>query len=365
LILNTNNIINIIILILILIKGNKFNEDLFSVELFTSKDMIRIFKDIFLTNNNNNNDYNKRKILSFFNTNEKLDKFKAIISTNYKYILAIQNDGDEIISSKVLYHLKYCQVKPEVESIYTPSFGFKHNFNWMIKSIDMECFNSANNDDKLLEPYLKQFLWSLGPVVWPLQSMIDNDHNLRRIKNNNNCNHHMGFGAAVHISSSTDPVENWLKQCSTIENRHQCLKFPINFVNSLKSNSLTTELVYKISVHPYCSRHNYIIHKNSIQYHRHRLKGIAWINDNNNNNNNNIIRKNAIQLINDTIPNVIKLYPSMFQFLSPNSSTILNINDVNWASHCTGKDSTHRMNNGAVIEFDKYLSPFQMNFNMQ
>lgn len=345
---------------------------MFSIELFASKDMIRIFKDIFLTNDNininsntttntNTNDYTKKKILSFFNTNENIDKFKAIISTNFKNTLGIQNDGDEIITSKVLYHLKYCQVKPEVESIYTPSFGFKHNFNWMIKSTDMECFNSANNDDKLLEPYLKQFLWSLGPVVWPLKSMIDNEHNLRRIKKNNHCNHHMGFGAAVHISSSTDPVENWLKQCSTIESRHQCLKFPNSFVNSLKSDNLTSELIYKIAVHPYCSRYNYIIHKNSIQYHRHRLKGIAWISENDND----IIRKKAIQLVNDTIPYIIRSFPSLFPFLLPNEQTSMKFNDVHWASHCTGKDSTHRLKNGAAIEFDKYLSPFQMNFNME
>ena len=331
------------------------------MELFTAKDKIRTFKDIFLANNNNTNDYNRRKILSYFNTNEKIDKYKAMISTNYKSILAIQNDCDEMITSKVLYHLKHCQIKPQVESIYTPSFGFKHNFNWAIKSNDMECFNSVNNDDKLLEPYLKQFLWSKGPVVWPLKSMIDNESNLRRIKKDKHCNDHIGFGAAIHMSSSTDPIESWLKHCSTIESRDQCLKFPSIFVSFLKSGNLTSELIYKSSVRPFCSRKNYIIHKNSIQYHRHRLKGLAWISENDDS----ITRKNAIHLINDTIPNIIKLYPSLFPFLSPVDNNFLNINDVHWASHCTGKDSTHRLKNGAVIEFEKYLSPFQMNFNMQ
>lgn len=348
--------------------GIKFNNDIFAVELFMAKEMIRIFKTIFLSDVNSDTfKVTEDKLLSFFNTKEKLDRFRSIILREYKYILAIQNDGDEIVSGQVLYHLKHCQVKADVESIYTPSFGFKHNFNWMIRSLEMdECFQSANDNDKLLDPYLKQFLWNLGPVLWPLHIMIDNEHNMRRMKKNDYCIHHMGLGAAVHISASNDPVENWMKNCATIEGRLHCLKFSKDFVNGLKSGNLTSNLLFESTIHPFCSRHNYIVHKNSLQIPRKRLKGLAWINENDNEK----IRSAAIQLINDAIPKIVRLVPSAFPFLIPtfekNSTSIFKVvDDVNWASHCTGKDSTHRTKNGAVIEFLKYLSPFQMNFNMQ
>jgi len=235
----------------------------------------------------------------------------------------------------------------------------------MIKSIDMDCFQSSNNDDRLLDPYLKQFLWSLGPVIWPLKSMIDNEHNLRRVKKQEYCSHHMGLGAAVHISSSTDPVETWLKNCATIEDRHKCLKFSKPFVHGLKTGTLTASLIFENTIQPFCSRHNYIIHKNSIRIPRKRLKGMAWINEKDDE----IVRSKAIQLINDAIPSAVKISPSTFPFLSSNfyynsSHIYQTLDDINWASHCTGKDSTHRTKDGAVIEFLKYMSPFQMNFNL-
>ena len=171
--------------------------------------------------------------------------------------LGIQNDGDEIISGAVLQHLKYCSTRPQVNQIYTPCTSYKSNFNWLQHTHDMTCFTSAHGDDsgKRLDAELRHFLWREGPYVWPLGEMIASESLLRRNVSDNACQHHMGLGAAVHLSAIIDPVEVWIKSCSTVENRGQCAEsVSPALLAAGKPGEITPQIIYDSTIFPWCNR---------------------------------------------------------------------------------------------------------------
>ena len=46
--------------------------------------------------------------------------------------LAIQNDADEMMLGDTLYHLKYCELKKDIQyPLYAPCLAFKKNFYWL------------------------------------------------------------------------------------------------------------------------------------------------------------------------------------------------------------------------------------------
>ena len=55
-------------------------------------------------------------------------------------VYGIQNDGDEIMTGAGLAHVKHCELRPEVASIYAPSFSFKNNFHWLQTTFDMRAW---------------------------------------------------------------------------------------------------------------------------------------------------------------------------------------------------------------------------------
>lgn len=56
------------------------------------------------------------------------------------------------------------------------------------------------------------FLWRAGPVMWPLRTILQQQSTLRGAAEVAPCQHHMGLGAASHMSSVAEPVEYWLKR---------------------------------------------------------------------------------------------------------------------------------------------------------
>ena len=56
-------------------------------------------------------------------------------------VLALQNDADEFVSSRVLGHLQVCDLKRGVDlrkGLYAPCFAFKNNFNWLQVSLKLQ-----------------------------------------------------------------------------------------------------------------------------------------------------------------------------------------------------------------------------------
>ena len=65
------------------------------------------------------------------------------------------------------------------------------------------------------------------------------------------CRHHMGVGAAVHVSSVMDPVDLWMKRCGVIEQSCSGL-FSSDFVTAARNGRVTPDMIFKNSFQPLC-----------------------------------------------------------------------------------------------------------------
>ena len=63
---------------------------------------------------------------------ETESSLKVNIMNNINRTLAIQNDADELVSKKALLHLKHCELRPYVTSIYAPSIVFKKVYRYAL-----------------------------------------------------------------------------------------------------------------------------------------------------------------------------------------------------------------------------------------
>jgi hypothetical protein len=122
--------------------------------------------------------------------------------------LAIQGDGDEIITGKVLHHLKFCELNSYDFPLYAPCASYKHNVNYVFEEKQIDLRLSPEDPIELLD-----HLIAAGPQVDLLYKYIISNDTLRHA--HNRPQFHMGLGAAVHLSSIQEPVELWLKAIST------------------------------------------------------------------------------------------------------------------------------------------------------
>ena len=157
----------------------------------------------------------------------------------------------------------------------------------------MSCVSSTDKADAGLSNELNSYLWRLGPYVWPLSSMQRAVSTLRRNYTALACQHHMGYGAGVHLSSFTDPAEHFLKACGTIENYHQCSRSVHNdLVAAGRTKNVTPDLIYRTSVKPWCHKRHTAVHVTQLS-------------------------QRAQALIHYAIPHIVKDNPRSFPFVRP------------------------------------------------
>ena len=251
-------------------------------------------------------------------------------------VFAIQNDGDEFVNGKVLRHLRSCALHSEVKSVFTPCFGFKNNYNWLQTTFDMRHFTSGQKSTrdivdvykylqtavfgrfvgKSLQMELNQFIWRLGPFLWPLQTVMDADSMLRRnFTQDRFFSHHMGYGAATHMSAVNEPVELWYKACGTVEMVGTCERsVPLRLRQAAAIGNVTAKLVYDSTVFPWCHRWNKVVHVSTLS-------------------------KRARRVVLDSIPWVVRNNPTAFPFMVPSpglrtTGLFERVADPLWALEC-------------------------------
>ena len=240
-------------------------------------------------------------------------------------VYGIQNDGDEIMTRKGLTHVKYCELRGDVASIYAPSFSFKNNFHWLQTTSDMKNWGkdirptsglrkrnrrdvapSWDLDGKTAwytdrtRSTLNGFLWKSGPFLWPLQYFLDGNHGKGSVlranfTSNEHSQHHLGYGAAFHMSAVSEPAEVWLKACGTVENVDVCWR-SINpaLIEAGKRGEITPAMVYESSIKPWCSHKHHTVHIDSAE-----------------------VNPAVKAIIMRSIPRVIRDNPGYFPFMYP------------------------------------------------
>lgn len=227
---------------------------------------------------------------------------KDSVMQSNRSVYGIQNDGDEIISGKVLKHLKHCELKSEVTGIYTPSFVFKRNFHFMERTSDLACVVDASLTKDANE-VLSRFLWRPGPYLWPLATILATGSTMQektfvrgQLDSRLYCQHHMGIGAAVHMSSVLDPVEVWLKQCGVIELDCQGALSPA-FIQKCRSRSVSPKDILSTALQLVCD---------------HRFKNYVNILS---------LPAEARAVLTEAVPWVVRMNPDSFPFLLPGNGT--------------------------------------------
>ena len=298
------------------------NDDIWALNTYCKRDPIRTFLEI----DEKNPQYHLKELIM---------KYINDASGNLD-VYAIQNDADEIVSAKVIQHIKYCDIKTEVLSIYTPCFVFKGNFHWLQKTFDMSYFNSgiSNSDAKWkiwIYQYwdsiwseasaikeLNNFLWSAGPYIWPMNLMFTENPpgNLRgNMANNQHQQFHMGYGAAIHMSTVADPVETLMKSCGTIENMYSCSHIiSPQFIKKALNGSITGNDIYKNTIKPWCHRKHIAKHNSDFSEESRRV-------------------------ISECIPLTVKTNPAYFPFMYPDANSNSNVLSGNsalksWSDAC-------------------------------
>jgi hypothetical protein len=124
----------------------------------------------------------------------------------------IQNDGDEIITRRVMAHFKSCELGPHLP-IYTPALLFKRNAAWLQETYDMWNMQISN---KSLE-VLKTVLWRPGPVIERYDDVLKAGGTKASRDHVNVGTANFGLGAANHFSSPAHPILGLLKSLSTAD----------------------------------------------------------------------------------------------------------------------------------------------------
>ena len=144
-------------------RGEKKLGDIFAVNFFMEKEMIKQFKRFIFYNSNmqaGDQEGNSAPVGTTIQVNPRINELKQLILDGLRNgsALGIQNDGcvqlsfmfkhlflihailgcclyqicdnlcsrsDEMVNARVLNHLKHCQIRPEVQSILNPCFSFK------------------------------------------------------------------------------------------------------------------------------------------------------------------------------------------------------------------------------------------------
>jgi hypothetical protein len=129
---------------------------------------------------------------------------------NMTNAFVIQNDGDEIITRKVMAHFKTCEARPHFP-IYTPALSHERNAAWLQETYDMRNMQISN---KSLE-VLKAVLWRPGPVIERYDDVLKAGDTKASRTYVNAGTPNFGLGAANHFSTPAHPILSLLKTLST------------------------------------------------------------------------------------------------------------------------------------------------------
>lgn len=280
---------------------------IFDLMYFMEEDIIRRFKDFLTFAYEPGNVlepqlraiYGSERLHHLYTLYKRLQKK---ILSNMDVALAVQSDGDELPLVEPMAHLRHCELDAEVVSVHLPCFHYKRNFLWLQRNYGMSCFQGADDEDRQLERFLKRFLWRTAPYVWPLRTVLDTVHTMRLNFTKSYCYHHMGLGAAVHMSAFNDPIETWMKGCGAVEERGACKNvIASEIIAAGKLSKITASMIFKSTVSPWCQHHDYSVHKDAISL------NLGHVDEE--------LRLKAIELLDKSLPWIVKQYPQNFPFL--------------------------------------------------
>lgn len=176
---------------------------------------------------------------------------------------------------QALHHFKYCELRKEVEEVYFPAISFKSNFNWLQTNNKFKCLIGSNIDKESEE--LKGYLWKQGPVIWPLKVVVIEKSTLRYEHDEKLCLHHMGLGAAIHMSSVSDPAEYLCKLSSVLE---PSTDIPKELIKLIAEKKLNLKSLIELTFLPWCHRNHAAVHVRRLRHDSSRLlvlQSIPWI----------------------------------------------------------------------------------------
>ena len=156
--------------------------------------------------------------------------------------LAIQGDGDEIISGHVLHHLKHCELNSHDFPLYAPCVSYKHNVNFVFAEDELHLNISPDEPDELLH-----HLIAAGPEIDLLYKFIVFNDTFRH--EHIRPHFHTGLVSAVHLSSIHEPTEIWLKAIAThhgMENSDIYLHFPRGIVDHILKGNISAPWLHSV-----------------------------------------------------------------------------------------------------------------------
>jgi hypothetical protein len=233
----------------------------------------------------------KKMIERFIKLNSSVP-LKAFVMQNIENAFGTQSDADEIITRDTLTHLKHCEFKEDVKSIYIPCISFKKNYHWLQRTIDLtelKGFDINNDTSGILN-----HLWKPAPYLWPLKVILKQRTTTRGHfvgGKGVNLTHHMGLGGAGHMSSVAEPTEYWLKRGGVNEQKFENALSSV-IIEAGKIGRITPQLIYEHTIQPWCPANNYAVHSSSFNSHTQMI-------------------------INSSIPWIARLLPTRYPFLLP------------------------------------------------
>lgn len=220
---------------------------------------------------------------------------KAFIMKNLNRVYATQNDADEIPSRQALLHLKHCELKANVKGIYFPAISFKSNFHWLqhlnLSTASTYMTSNDDDDDHQLSPLLLPYMWTAGPYLWPMRSFFESNTTLR---GTGPTHASMGFGAAIHMSSVSEPGEVLFKLFGVIESS-QTTGLPHAIVSHARLGRLTPTVLAVNTLLPWCSLESPLTHVSILRQQTEALKDFLWL----------------------SIPWIVRANPGSYPFLLP------------------------------------------------
>jgi hypothetical protein len=169
--------------------------------------------------------------------------------------MILQHDGDEIPSASAVLHLKSCELKPSTD-YYFPCTSYKLNTQWLQTTFDRVGWGQRWADSGLAPSNeLGRHLWAPGPGAQKLSLALET-LSLRRYQMQHETPN-FGPGAAVHISSSAEPVACWLRWIGHVEAHVQAL--PDSLLRATRERSVTPAMLSALA-DPWCSSDYLAVH---------------------------------------------------------------------------------------------------------
>ena len=165
-------------------------------------------------------------------------------------VLALQNDADELVSLKVLHHLRLCQLRTSALPAYAPSTSYWMSFEWLRRTCPaprawgIECVSQLERSwakrGILSHDALSHHLHVHGPTVLDLARVLREGYLPRY---NQPHMPDLGPGAAIHLSNVAEPVHTWLKSRHVLEGDSMRPSVPASVVQAVRARNVTPAIL--------------------------------------------------------------------------------------------------------------------------